>query len=113
MFSPERAERRFDSRVSASLLLNASFNKLAVMDEYPPLSLDHNVPLLTILGAPAEFVDEPTLDFDLKEEAILLRSEPPPVETEQASPLIQYIKHSDAARKYRFRVRTAGRVSSI
>ncbi|KAJ9151374.1 Trafficking protein particle complex subunit 11 [Pleurostoma richardsiae] len=89
------------------------------MDEYPPCSLDHSDPLLLVLGVSSTYAIESSLEPDLKEEAILLRSEPPPVDDVHAGPLLQYIQDADASdlpynrrdagRKYRFRVRTAGR----
>lgn len=91
------------------------------MDEYPSCSLDSCLPLAVLLGLPANYAQETALDPQHKESAVLIRSEPPPVEGEQVAHLIQYIRDSDASGlpwnsretaniKYRFRFRTAGRV---
>lgn len=89
------------------------------MDDYPSFSLDHNVPLLVTLGIPSD--ESPhTLEPGLKDEAILINSQAPPLESDQAQDLLSYIldrdasdlpwNGRDAAVKYRFRVRTAKRV---
>lgn len=91
------------------------------MDEYPPCSLDHCLPLAVILGLPAKFVQESSLDSQYKDGATLIRSEPPPVEGDQVGALIQHIRDTDASGlpwngkdtsnvKYKFRFRTTGRV---
>lgn len=90
------------------------------MDEYPPCSLDYCLPLAVILGLPAKYAQETSLDTEYKDGATLIRSEPPPVEGDQVAALIQHIRDSDASGlpwngrdtsgiKYRFRFRTAGR----
>ncbi|KAF4436150.1 hypothetical protein F53441_13319 [Fusarium austroafricanum] len=88
------------------------------MDGYPTGSLDHNVPLLVAAGFNTE-TDELPLSTELKEQSILLRSEIPPIEGEEAEVLTEYFKDIDASAKswsafernepYRFRVRSTGR----
>lgn len=93
----------------------------AKMDEYPPCSLDFCLPLAVLLGLPSNYAQESALDPEYKEGAVLIRSDPPPVEGDQVAALIQYIRNSDASGlpwngretkniKYKFRFRTAGRV---
>lgn len=92
------------------------------MDEYPAGSLDHSVPFLLTLGTRSETAYESGLSAAFKEQAILIRSELAPLESDQARALLQYIQDRDASRlpcnardasgrKYRFRVKTAERVS--
>ncbi|KAF4345693.1 hypothetical protein FBEOM_351 [Fusarium beomiforme] len=88
------------------------------MDGYPTGSLDHNVPFLVAAGLNSE-TNELPLSAELKEQSILLRSELPPVDGEEAEVLTQYFKDVDASAKswsafernepYRFRIRTTGR----
>ncbi|KAL4722024.1 hypothetical protein ACLX1H_011219 [Fusarium chlamydosporum] len=88
------------------------------MDGYPTGSLDHNVPLLVAAGLNSE-TNELPLSAELKEQSILLRSEIPPIDANNAEVLSQYFKDIDASAKswsafernepYRFRIRTAGR----
>ena len=107
------------------------------MDEYPPGSLDHSVPFLLTLGTRAPSADsadstdstgtswayDARLSAALKDQAVLIRSELAPLESDQALALLRYIQERDAsqvpcnsretaARKYRFRTRTAERVSA-
>jgi trafficking protein particle complex subunit 11 len=89
------------------------------MDDYPAYSLDHSVPLLLTFGLPSSSKEDSTLEVALKEEAILIRSELPVVESEQASALSRYIREGDASglpwngrddtRRYKFRLKSAGR----
>ncbi|KAH8884676.1 hypothetical protein GQ53DRAFT_661530 [Thozetella sp. PMI_491] len=89
------------------------------MDDYPAFSLDLSVPLLLTLGIAPDTPYESPLGPDLKEQAILLRSELPLVDSEQAKALLRYFQASDASnlpwngrdekRTYRFRVRAAER----
>lgn len=84
------------------------------MDGYPGASLDHNIPLIFVTGLTSELAPE------LQEQAILIRSELPPVEGRDAEAVWKYFLSVDASdapwngrdtgRAYRFRVRTAGRV---
>ncbi|KAL9566487.1 hypothetical protein ACKAV7_009402 [Fusarium commune] len=88
------------------------------MDGYPTGSLDHNVPLLVAAGLNSE-TNELPLSAELKEQCILLRSELPPIGSEEAEVLAEYFKDVDASAKswsafernepYRFRIRTTGR----
>lgn len=91
------------------------------MEEYPPCSLDFCLPLAVLLGLPSNYVQESALDHEYKEGAVLIRSEPPPIEGDQVAALVQHIRDSDASGlpwngretaniKYKFRFRAAGRV---
>jgi hypothetical protein len=93
------------------------------MDEYPPGSLDHSVPFLLTLGTRTGSAYDPGLSAALKEQAVLIRSDLTPLESDQARALLRYIQDRDAsqlpcngremaARKYRFRVKTAERVGA-
>lgn len=94
------------------------------MDEYPPCSLDHCLPLAVVLGLPSKYAQESSLDSQYKDGATLIRSEPPPVEGDQVGALIQHIRDTDASGlpwngrdtinvKYKFRFRTTGRVRDL
>ena len=90
------------------------------MDEYPAGSLDHSVPFLLTLGVSARTSHGAQLSAALKEQAVLVRSDLAPLDTDQALALLRYIQARDAsqlpcsgretARRYRFRVKTAERV---
>ncbi len=91
------------------------------MDDYPAGSLDHSVPFLLTLGTRTGTAYDSGLGAALKEQAVLIRSDLPALESDQALALLRYIQDSDAselpcnsraasARKYRFRVKTAERV---
>ena len=92
------------------------------MDDYPAGSLDHSVPFLLALGTSATATYDSGLNATLKEQAILIRSELPPLDTDQAHALLRYIQSRDATNlpcnardaptKHRFRVKTAERVGS-
>ncbi|KAK0707487.1 Gryzun, putative trafficking through golgi-domain-containing protein [Lasiosphaeris hirsuta] len=90
------------------------------MDEYPAGSLDQSIPLLLTLGVSASSAPHGTeLSAALKEQAVLVRSDLEPLDTEDALALLRYIQKRDASqlpcnghdigRRYRFRVRTAER----
>ncbi|KAL2266132.1 hypothetical protein VTJ83DRAFT_5484 [Remersonia thermophila] len=94
------------------------------MDEYPEGSLDNSIPFLLTFGTrtTTEESDSPaaTLSHALKDEAILIRSELEPLDSDQARAVLRYIKDRDASnlpcsardsvpRRYRFRVRSAER----
>lgn len=94
------------------------------MDEYPPCSLDHCLPLAVVLGLPSKYAQESSLDPQYKDGATLIRSEPPPVEGDQVGALIQHLRDTDASGlpwngrdtsnfKYKFRFRTTGRVCDL
>ncbi|RTE69746.1 hypothetical protein BHE90_015873 [Fusarium euwallaceae] len=88
------------------------------MDGYPTGTLDHNVPFLVAAGLNSETYELP-LSAELKDQSILLRSELPPIEGDDAEVLAQYMKDVDASAKswsafereepYRFRIRNTGR----
>lgn len=91
------------------------------MDEYPAGSLDHNIPFLLTLGTRTDTPYDAGLSPALKEQAVLIRSDLPALDSHQAHALLRYIQDRDAshwpcnardaaARKYRFRVKTAERV---
>lgn len=93
------------------------------MDEYPVGSLDHSIPFLLTLGTRTDTPYDSGLSAVLKEQAVLIRSELPPLESDQAHALLRYIQDRDASqipcngrdaseRKYRFRVKTAERVGA-
>jgi hypothetical protein len=93
------------------------------MDEYPAGSLDHSIPFLLTLGTRTNTPYESGLSAVLKEQAVLIRSELPPLESDQAHALLRYIQDRDASqipcngrdaseRKYRFRIKTAERVGA-
>lgn len=93
------------------------------MDEYPAGSLDHSVPFLHTLGTRTGSTYDAGLSAALKEQAVLIRSDLPPLESDQARALLRYIQDRDAsqlpcnardaaARKYRFRTKTAERVGA-
>ncbi|GAB1315953.1 Trafficking protein particle complex subunit 11 [Madurella fahalii] len=89
------------------------------MDEYPAGSLDHTIPLLLTLGTCTGTAYDPGLSAALKEQAILIRSELPALDSDQARALLRYMQDRDASRwpcngrdvsrKYRFRIKTAER----
>ena len=89
------------------------------MDGYPAGSLDHNVPFLVVSGL-NDATPELPLDDELKDQAILLRSELPTLETKEAKVLEEYFEEVDDRGKswvgvqrdepYRFRIKTIGRV---
>ena len=92
------------------------------MDDFPRASLDHNIPLLVTLGISSnESPYDASLEPALKDQATLLRSDEPILESDQARILLSYILDRDASdlpwnamqdavSKYKFRVRTAARV---
>ncbi|KAK4249524.1 hypothetical protein C7999DRAFT_12603 [Corynascus novoguineensis] len=90
------------------------------MDEYPSGSLDHSVPFLLTLGTRSGTPYDSGLSAAFKEQAILIRSELAPLESDQARALLRYIQDRDASklpcnvreasrRKYRFRIKAAER----
>lgn len=93
------------------------------MDDYPPGSLDHNVPLLVISGLATGPTKPLLTNPDLKEQSTLIRSELSPVDNREAKTILRYIQERDASslpwnpqgnpKKYRFRVKTIGRVCCV
>ncbi|KAK4176424.1 Gryzun, putative trafficking through golgi-domain-containing protein [Triangularia setosa] len=89
------------------------------MDEYPAGSLDHSVPFLLTLGTSGDITYQSGLSAVLKKQAILIRSELPALDSDQAHALLRYIQNRDASdlpcngrdapKKHRFRVQTAER----
>ncbi len=91
------------------------------MDDYPDGSLDHTVPFLLTLGTRTGSTYDSGLTAALKDQAVLIRSDLPALESDQARALLRFIQDRDAsqhpcnsrdasARKYRFRTKTAERV---
>ncbi|KAK4190795.1 Gryzun, putative trafficking through golgi-domain-containing protein [Podospora australis] len=89
------------------------------MDEYPAGSLDLNVPFLLALGTAGAATYDSGLTGPLKEQASLIRSELPAIDTDQALALLRYLQDRDASKlpcngrsapkKHRFRIKTAER----
>lgn len=89
------------------------------MDGYPPGSLDHNVPYIVASGLNAT-TNELPLAPELKDQAILIKSELPPLENKEADVLEAYFEEIDSRgsswksverdESYRFRIKTLGRV---
>ncbi|XWW98151.1 hypothetical protein V2A60_006148 [Cordyceps javanica] len=92
------------------------------MDGYPLGSLDHNVPLIIFSGLTSTS-SEIELDVNLREEAALLRSDLPPLDSKEAELLAQHFEsvnnegHSwkgvSREEPYRLRIKTVGRVSDV
>ena len=89
------------------------------MDEYPTHSVDHNVPLLVTFGFPSGHQEQLQLPQDLRDEAILIRSELPVLDSTHASAVHKYIQDGNASaalntrdttKKFRFHIRNGGRV---
>lgn len=90
------------------------------MDGYPAGSLDHNVPFLAVSGLSTAPTKPLLTDTVLREQSILVRSEVPPIDTREAKTILRYIQETDAtdlpwhsrdsSRRYKFRIRTIGRV---
>ncbi len=89
------------------------------MDAYPTGSLDHNVPFVIVSGLNNSQADLP-IDNELKDQAILLRSEQPIVESRDAKALEEYFKQVDTKGRswvgvereepFRLQIKTIGRV---
>ncbi len=90
------------------------------MDEYPAFSLDHSIPLLVTLGITPPSPYESGIDLLLKDDAIVLKSDIPAVDSEHAKAFLRYFQENDASglawngrqtkKSYKFRVRAAERV---
>jgi trafficking protein particle complex subunit 11 len=84
------------------------------MDGYPPAYVAHNLPLLIVSGL-GSAQDEPA-----SKDGILISSEIPSVETEDAETLLRHLKQSNASNmqwngrehtgRNKFRVQAVGRV---
>ncbi|KAI1316286.1 Gryzun, putative trafficking through golgi-domain-containing protein [Xylariaceae sp. FL0255] len=89
------------------------------MDGYPSPSLDPNVPLLAVCGlAPPNTIKPLLTDPDLKERAILVRSELPLVQSSVAQIILRFLQDADVAqlpwtehrsRRHRFKISHVGR----
>lgn len=90
------------------------------MDGYPVGSLDHNIPHIVLAGLTSAPAKELPLSAELRDQAILLRSELPSLETPDAESLRDYIVRQDgrnqpwngrdSGKPYKLRVTVAGRV---
>lgn len=90
------------------------------MDGYPLGSLDHNVPLVIFSGLTSRS-SEIELDATLRDEAALLRSDLPPLDSKEAELLAEHFGNVDSEGQswtavsreepYRLRIKTVGRVS--
>lgn len=89
------------------------------MNGYPEGSLEHNVPFIVASGLNAT-ANELPLPEQLRDNAILIKSELPPLESKEADVLEAYFEEVDKKsyswkgvakdEPYRFRIRTIGRV---
>lgn len=93
------------------------------MEGYPDGSLELNLPYIVVAGLSSDSSEELPLNPALNEQRILLRSDLPNLDSEDASFWRQYIQSQDArdrpwspqddSKTYRFRVTVTGRVKSI
>ncbi|KAI2468316.1 Gryzun, putative trafficking through golgi-domain-containing protein [Annulohypoxylon bovei var. microspora] len=89
------------------------------MDDYPAGSLDHNVPFLVVSGLSTAPTKSTITDPGLREQAVLVRSEIPPIESREAKIILRCIQEKDGtnlpwnsqdpSRKYKFKIRPIGR----
>ncbi|GKT46403.1 trafficking protein particle complex subunit 12 [Colletotrichum spaethianum] len=89
------------------------------MDGYPVGSLDHNIPHIVVAGLTSDPTRDLPLNAELRDQALLLRSELPSVESQDAEALIEYIVRQDgrnhpwngrdSGKPYKLRVTVAGR----
>ncbi|KAI1337021.1 Gryzun, putative trafficking through golgi-domain-containing protein [Xylariaceae sp. FL0016] len=89
------------------------------MEAYPEGSLDQNVPFLVVSGLSTGATKPLLTDPDLREQGILVRSELPPIEGNEAKTILQSIEEvditgrswspRDSSTRYRFKVKTIGR----
>ncbi|KXH65455.1 hypothetical protein CNYM01_09965 [Colletotrichum nymphaeae SA-01] len=89
------------------------------MDGYPVGSLDHNIPHIVIAGLTSSPAKALPLNAELRDQALLIRSELPSIESPNAEALKDYIVRQDgrnhpwngkdSGKPYRLRVAVAGR----
>ncbi|KAJ2984395.1 hypothetical protein NUW58_g6080 [Xylaria curta] len=89
------------------------------MDEFPPGSLDHNVPFLVVSGLSTTPTKPLLTDPELRERGSLVRSGLSPVDTRESRIILRFIQEADAtslpwkprdgAKRYKFRIKTIGR----
>ncbi|KAI1155158.1 Gryzun, putative trafficking through golgi-domain-containing protein [Nemania diffusa] len=89
------------------------------MDDYPAGSLDHTVPFLAVSGLSTNITKHLLPDPELREQAILVRSEIPQIDTREARTILRFIQEADAtslpwisrdsSKRYRFNIKTIGR----
>lgn len=90
------------------------------MDGYPVGSLDHNIPHVVLAGLTSSPARDLPLSAELRDQAILLRSELPSLESRDAEALRDYIVRQDGrnhpwngrdtGKPYKLRFAVAGRV---
>lgn len=93
------------------------------MDGYPVGSLDHNIPHVVLAGLTSSPAKDLPLNAELRDQAFLLRSELPNLETPDAEALRDYIVRQDgrnqpwngrdSGKPYKLCVTVAGRVRLI
>lgn len=93
------------------------------MDGYPIGSLDHNIPHIVLAGLISSPAKDLPLSAELRDQALLVRSELPSIESHDAETLREYIvrqdgrKHPwngrDSGKPYKLRITVAGRVRLI
>jgi hypothetical protein len=89
------------------------------MNGYPEGGLEHNVPFIVASGLNANTNDLPIAE-ELRDKAILIKSELPPLKTKESDVLEAYFEEVDKrsyswkglqeGETYRFRIKTLGRV---
>ncbi|XDG05786.1 hypothetical protein ABKA04_005401 [Annulohypoxylon sp. FPYF3050] len=89
------------------------------MDDYPAGSLDHNVPFLVVSGLSNAPIKPTITDPGLREQAVLVRSEIPPIESREAKIILRCIQERDAtdlpwnsqdpSKRYKFKIKPIGR----
>ncbi|GJC89737.1 trafficking protein particle complex subunit 11 [Colletotrichum liriopes] len=91
------------------------------MDGYPVGSLDHNIPHIVLAGLSSGPARDLPLNAELRDQALLLRSELPSIESQDAEALRDYIVRQDgrnhpwngrdSGKPYKLRITVAGRAS--
>ncbi|OLN85197.1 Trafficking protein particle complex subunit 11 [Colletotrichum chlorophyti] len=89
------------------------------MDGYPVGSLDHNIPHIVLAGLTSNPANDLPLSAELRDQALLLRSELPTIETQNSEKLKDYIVRQDgrnhpwngrdSGKPYKLRFTLAGR----
>lgn len=90
------------------------------MDGYPVGSLDHNIPYIVLAGLASGPARDLPLNAELRDQALLVRSELPSIESQDAEALRDYVVRQDgrtrpwngrdSGKPYKLRVTVAGRV---
>ncbi|CCF35884.1 hypothetical protein CH063_07575 [Colletotrichum higginsianum] len=89
------------------------------MDGYPVGSLDHNIPYIVLAGLASGPARDLPLNAELRDQALLVRSELPSIESQDAEALRDYVVRQDgrnrpwngrdSGKPYKLRVTVAGR----